>query len=204
MITFSQFITEKYNKDIVAIYPGRFQFPHKGHMQVYKDMLSRFGRVYITTSNKQEEGKSPFTFEEKKKLLVFAGIPEKAIVQTQNPNFPKEVTGHMSKKQVLVVGAGDKVQSEEERFKFTKKDGSPSYYQPFKDHKDSMETFDKHGYIYFTPTFKFKVLGETMKSASELRKMFKAADEKTQVEIIKDLYGKYNKSIHELLKKKLH
>lgn len=201
MKSFSIFLESKKN-DIVAVFPGRFQFPHKGHLAVYHDMLSKFGKVYITTSNKTEEGRSPFTFEEKKKLLMFVGIPEKSIVLTKSPNAPVEITKKMNKKQSLVIGAGDKVQTEEERFTFKKKDGSPSYFQPYNP-KETLESFEKHGYIYFIPTMKFKVIGKVVKSASEIRKMFREADQDTQKKIIKDLYGKYDTGIHKLLVDKL-
>ena len=59
------------------------------------------------------------------------------------------------------------------------------------------------GYVIVTPTFTFDVLGKPATSASELRKQFVSLDNKTQKEFVKDLFGKYDASVHKLLSAKL-
>ena len=69
------------------------------------------------------------------------------------------------------------------RFKsWTKKDGSPSYFQPLKNIKET-ESMDKHGYIMTVPTFDFSVLGQPMRSGTELRNLYSKANEKQRQEI---------------------
>ena len=82
MKSFTGFLSEaqKKKQKIVAVYPGRFQTPHKGHKFVYDFLKRKFGSVKIATSNKVELPKSPFNFDEKQKLLSFAGIPTSDIV----------------------------------------------------------------------------------------------------------------------------
>ena len=75
----------------VAIYPGRFHPFHKGHASVYNFLKSKFDTVYITTSNKIDPPKSPFSFEEKRAMMVHAGIPASVIVQSTQPYRAEEI-----------------------------------------------------------------------------------------------------------------
>ena len=63
-------------KTIVAIYPGRFQPMGKHHAEVYKWLSGKFGKsnTYIATSDKVQLPKSPFSFNEKKKIISSYGI----------------------------------------------------------------------------------------------------------------------------------
>ena len=55
------FINELAEPTVLVIYPGRFQPFHKGHHAVYEYLTGKFGRnnVFIATSNKVEQPKSP-------------------------------------------------------------------------------------------------------------------------------------------------
>lgn len=190
-------------QNIVAIYPGRFQPFHKGHAAVYKWLTKKFNNVYIATSNKVEPPRSPFNFEEKKMMMMHAGVPAASIVQVKNPYIAEEITSRFDPANTIAVFAvSEKDMEEDPRFQFRpKKDGSPSYYQPF---GGKMQTFDKHGYIIVSPTFDFTVLGQPMRSATELRRDFAQADTDTQARIIKDLYGKYDPAIHKIMSAKIN
>lgn len=190
-------------QNIVAIYPGRFQPFHKGHAAVYKWLTKKFNNVYIATSNKVEPPRSPFNFEEKKMMMMHAGVPAASIVQVKNPYIAEEITSRFDPANTIAVFAvSEKDMEEDPRFQFRpKKDGSPSYYQPF---GGEMQTFDKHGYIIVSPTFDFTVLGQPMRSATELRRDFAQADTDTQARIIKDLYGKYDPAIHKIMSAKIN
>lgn len=186
----------------VVIYPGRFHPFHIGHASVYKWLASKFDNVFIATSNKVDPPKSPFTFEEKKRMMMHAGVPASAIVQVKNPYIANEITDRFDPNNTVAVFAvSEKDMEEDPRFQFKpKKDGSPSYYQPYG--KD-MQPLSKHGYIITTPTFDFTVLGEPMRSATELRRNFANADTETQAAMIKDLYGKYDPTIHKIMAAKI-
>ena len=56
---------------IVAIYPGRFQPAGSHHVKTYDWLVKKFGanNVFIATSDVTGD-KSPFTFAEKKKILM--------------------------------------------------------------------------------------------------------------------------------------
>jgi cytidyltransferase-like protein len=190
------------NMDMVVIYPGRFQPFHKGHAAVYKWLAKKFKNVFIATSNVVAPPRSPFTFNEKKRMIMHAGVPANAIVQVKNPYSATEITDRVDPNNTIaVLAVSEKDMSEDPRFQFKpKKDGSPSYYQRY---GGEMQPLSKHGYIIVTPTFDFTVLGEPMRSATELRKDFASADHQTQAEIIKDLYGKYDPDIHKIMAAKI-
>ena len=50
----SEILNEADIRDIVVIYPGRFQPMGKHHAEVYKKLASRFGKsnTYVATSDK--------------------------------------------------------------------------------------------------------------------------------------------------------
>ena len=57
-------------KTVVAIYPGRFQPMGAHHAKTFKWLQSKFKDAYVGTSGKVQLPKSPFSFAEKKKLLI--------------------------------------------------------------------------------------------------------------------------------------
>jgi|SaaInl74LU_5_DNA_1037368.scaffolds.fasta_scaffold01283_2 hypothetical protein len=187
---------------VVVIYPGRFHPFHIGHGKVYKHLASKFSDVYIASSGKVDMSSgSPFTFDEKKQMMMHAGVPSSAIVQVKSPYQATEITSKYDPETTAVIFAvSQKDMNTDPRFQFKpKKDGSPSYYQPM----GPLQPLSQHGHIMTVPTFDFNVLGEPMRSASEFRKNFANADLKTQAQMIVDLYGKYDKSIHRIMHTKL-
>jgi len=194
------------SKKIIAIYPGRFQPFHTGHKKVYDWLMnSRFNETYIATSNKTDVERSPFSFDEKREMMIFSGVDPNSIVQTNQPYRPTELLDNFDPENTIVVFAVSKKDMEEDnpRFNFANKaDGSKSYYQPYD--KDNLETMDKHGYIIVFPTVGFSVLGNAVSSSTEIRDMFRNADPNTQRKLIKDLYGEYNEDVHNLMRKKLN
>ena len=188
----------------LVIYPGRFHPFHKGHASVYNTLVKQFGagKVFISTSDKVAPPKSPFSFEEKKQMMLLTGIPASAIVQTKNPYQALElVEKYDPANTILMFAVSEKDMAEDPRFSFKpKKDGSPSYFQPA---GKNMSPLEKHGYIITVPTLSFKVLGQPMKSATEFRSNFASADEDTQQKMLTDLFGKYDADVHELMKQKI-
>lgn len=191
-------------QQIVAIYPGRFHPFHKGHASVYEYLKGKYDNVFIATSNKVDPPKSPFNFAEKREMMMHAGVPADAIVQTRNPYQAQEILEKYDPETTVVVFAvSEKDMAEDPRFAFKpKKDGSPSYFQPLKGQK-TLAPYSKHGYITTVPTLDFSVLGKPMRSATELRQQFAAADTKVQAAIIRDLYGTYSPEIHKIMAEKI-
>ena len=186
----------------IAIYPGRFHPFHKGHKYVYDYLASKYDAVFIATSDKQEEG-SPFSFDEKKRMMMLTGVPENAIVNTRQPYVPNEILDRLdSSNTAAVFGVGKKDMEEgNPRFKVgLKKNGEPTYYQH---NKDTKETFDKHGYLEVVPTQKFTVLGEPATSATELRKQYATLNDEQAQQFIADLFGKFDKNVMQIMDNKL-
>jgi hypothetical protein len=192
---------------LIAIYAGRFHPFHKGHKAVYDSLVSKFGvsNVFVATSDKQEPGTSPFTFKEKSAMMMLTGVPGSAIKQEKSPYKPENTLSSFDKNTAVIFAVGQKDMDENPRFKpGTKKDGSPTYYQPLagKSAKE-LEGYEKHGYLVVSPTVKFSVLGKPATSATELRKEFTTLDDEQRKEFIKDLFGTYNDVIHKVMNKRL-
>ena len=66
-----------------------------------------------------------------------------------------------------------------------------------------LKTADKHGYIGVAPVRSFNVLGKPVKSASEIRNLYKWGTEPERKQIIRDLYGSVDLEVFELFQKKL-
>jgi Cytidylyltransferase-like len=205
------FLTELAEPTLLVIYPGRFQPFHKGHYAVYEYLTGKFGRsnVYIATSNKTDNAKSPFTFAEKAYFMQLTGVPADRIVQATQPYQIQNVlqSGHIQvanpANTVVIFAVSEKDMADDPRFSFApKKDGNPSYFQKLVDIKQT-ESMDKHGYIMTVPTFDFKVLNQPMRSGTELRKMYSEADEKTRQDIVKDLFGRYTPEAEQIMTAKI-
>lgn len=198
---------ESKSKRIVAVLPGRFQPWHLGHKSGYDYLVKKFGvgNVFIITSNKVDPPKSPFTFEDKLAFITATGIDPRVVVQSTQPYRAQEITAKLDPANTAIVfGVSAKDMAEDPRFSFaSKKDGSPSYFQPMPANISACETFDKHGYIMVVPTTQFKVAGKPMRSASEFRANFVNATPDIQKQMIQDMFGKYDKHLMMLLRTKL-
>ncbi len=68
---------------LLCVYTGRFSPPHRGHQAVYRHLVEAYAEdaVYIMTAEpKKPDERSPFTFEQKKDMLIAADIPASKIV----------------------------------------------------------------------------------------------------------------------------
>jgi hypothetical protein len=202
MISFTQFFTEQTRDGrVVVIFPGRFQPAHKGHAQVYRSLQQEFpgSDVYIATSEKIDD-KSPFTFEERKFVLQKLGISEDKIVKVKSPYVAKEISEkYNQEKDSLVYALSEKDAS---RISYTKKDGSPGYFQRLENAQDLLPMKDK-GYIKVAAVTPFKILGKTVIGATQIRDMYKHVSESERKQIIVDLYGKFDEDIYNLFNNKL-
>jgi hypothetical protein len=217
-LTFENFFSAEVLYDLVVIYPGRFQPAHKNHAKVYNFLIEKFpyASVYIATSNKISHPKSPFSFDEKKLMLVAAGVPEDKIIQTVNPYQAREITRSFTpenSKLIFAVGGKD-MDPAAPRFNFSPTKKGDAYFKPLPNLKTltpaalaELYTFDKHGYVATTPTFHFKLnitgVSLPIKSASEIREIYKTASELGKKEIITQLYGRFNEQIYNLFNNKL-
>ena len=196
-------------KKIFVIYPGRFHPFHKGHKGVYNYLSTKYGGndVYITTTDVVELPKSPFSFNEKVKMMTLTGVPINKIIKVKNNYNLQSLVGQIPidiNRDSIIFAVSEKDMAEDPRFsKFTKKDGSLSYLQPLPKKLDRLEPAITHGYIDTVPTTDFTVLGMPARSASQLRTQYATLSPQQRKEFIKDLFGKYNDEVFNIMNAKL-
>ena len=196
-------------KKVFVIYPGRFHPFHTGHKGVYNYLSTKFGGndVYITTTGVVELPKSPFSFDEKKEMMMATGIPPNKILNVKNNYNLQSVSSQIPinvERDSIIFAVSQKDMAEDPRFKnFVKKDGSPSYLQPMPKNESKLEPAIKHGYLITVPTTDFTVLGLPARSASQLRSQYTTLNPEQQKSFIVDLFGSYNPKIHKILNNKL-
>lgn len=182
-------------ENILVIFPGRFQPFHKGHLQTYNHLISKFGRdaVYITTSNKVELPKSPLGFTQKCSLMNMMGIHSDRIIQTENPYRAKEVTSQINPNStimILAISAKD-LDGDNPSLKVGghKKDGSDNYYQPIPSSLDQCSPLTQYAYVMKVPTYQFELDGKEITDATDIREMLENNDESSKKRILLELYG---------------
>lgn len=190
--------------NVIAIYPGRFHPFHKGHAASFQQLANKFGKnnTYLAISAKQELPKSPFSAGDRAKMAMALGIPKENIISVNNPYAAKEYIERFEKagidpeNTVLVFGVSKKDMEgvpemgipPDPRFSFKpKKDGSPSYLQPYTGNDTKPMT--THAYVVSTDVAEFPIAGQQMRDASAIRKAYMQADDEMKMRILADLYG---------------
>jgi hypothetical protein len=175
----------------VVVYGGRFQPFHAGHYKTYKHLCSVFGakNVYIASSNVQETGKSPLSFNEKRDIAVKVfGISPSKFIQVKNVYQPVEILRDFdSTNTAIIVALGEK---DSMRL-------GGQYFKPYTNDRD-LEGYMTRGYVYSkTPSNSF--------GATDVRNMFRSnlsADQKEKQ--FQKFFGKYNKDVFQMLDKGLN
>lgn len=175
----------KSQSKVIVVYGGGFQPFHAGHMSSYEQAKSAFPSAdfYVASSNDTKQ--RPIPFKDKQFLAQQAGVTDK-FVQVIQPVNPKEILAQYNpKKDILIL-----VRSERDPVNYTKKDGSKSYYQPYKSIKECKPFDDKtgHGYIFVTKKKVFQLNGKEVYSGSQVREMYAKADDKAKRQMISQLY----------------
>lgn len=170
----------------VAVYPGRFHVFHQGHKAVYDHLVKELGseNVYIATSTKQNNTDSPFSYDDKEKMMVKMGVPTGKIIRVANPYKIQEIANTLGldlTQDQLIYALGAK---DAQRF-----DYKPESALQLRSSVKKMQPVGKHAYIEIVPTATFNVLGQTVQSASDIRKMYLAGNDNDRNQIIADLYG---------------
>jgi|9_EtaG_2_1085328.scaffolds.fasta_scaffold01437_3 hypothetical protein len=183
-------------KTIVAIYPGRFQPMGKHHAKVYDWLAGKFGKsnTYIATSDKVALPKSPLNFREKVQVIRKHGIQN--VVQERNVYAPENILKKYNPETTAVVFVYGK--KDAGRLRYTKKDGTPGYFQEYEKSKGNLKGYETHGYVVIAPHIELKIPGFGEMSGTTLRAALATADMKT----FKDIMGWYDPKLYELLRKK--
>ena len=126
----SDFIVEEITRESIALYPGKFKPPHKGHFDVAKQLLEKVDRVEIIISSKPVDG---ITAEQSKKVwelynTLLGGKLDIKIIQGSPVTYVLDtIEANPNTHYVAVYGKG-----EEDRYRNVGKD--PRYM--------NAETFD--------------------------------------------------------------
>jgi len=197
------------NKKTFIIFAGRFHPWHKGHKGVYDYLSTKYSGndVYITTTDVVELPKSPFSFDEKVKMMTLTGVPLNKIIKVKNNYNLQSLVNQIPidiNRDSVIFAVSEKDMAEDPRFsRFTKKDGSPAYLQPIPKRLDKLQPAITHGYIDTVPTTDFTVLGAPARSASQLRSQYANLTPQQRKEFIKDLFGKYDDTVYNIMNNKL-
>ena len=179
----------------IAIFVGRFQPFHKGHYSVYLKLVKQFGvdRTFIGTSNKVELPESPFTFEEKKMIMIaMFDIPPEMIVLTKSPYAPKEILDKFDPTTPVVVAVGEK-----------DKDRLQGKYFDKLPEKGRLRGYEDKGYYVTAPDYKLKLNGKTLNGSLTRRVLGNGKiSKKLKRRIFGTLYGKINNGIFDLIAKR--
>jgi hypothetical protein len=124
----------------------------------------------------------------------------------RNPYQAQEITQDIENPEdtVLIFAVSEKDMGEDARFKFgVKKDGTPSYMQPYPAGGTGVKPMTKHAYVMTTPTVNFRVKGRDANSATEIRKLYTAGNDADRVGIITDLYDEPNSRLKDIFDARL-
>jgi hypothetical protein len=198
------YLLEDSGKDLVVVYPGRFQPMGPHHAATYQALTEKFGadNVYVATSNVVSAGKSPLNFEQKKDIMIRHGIPEDKIVQTKNPYQAQEILQNFNPATTaLVFAVGKKDMQESPRFANlggVRKDGKPAYLRVYNPDED-LASFAEHGYVAVAPHISMDIGPAGEMSGTTLRQVLATADPETFQKVM----GFFDQEIYDMLQNTL-
>jgi len=189
----TEILTEAGIKNVIAIYPGRFQPLSLHHAKTFKWIQSKFGakNSYIATSDKVEIPKSPFNFNEKKKIINKYGFSN--VVKVKNPYIAKEVVSKFDPDTTAVV------------FVVGKKDASrlsgSKFYREWNNKPDV--TYRNGVYYLIAPHISLTVSGYGGMDGTTVRRALGDKSKSDKKDLFKSIFGFFDKSIYNLVVGKL-
>ena len=189
---------------IVAVYPGRFQPMGIHHRDAYMWLKKQFGdkNTYVITSDKVDGQKSPFNFEEKKRIMVKHGVPSSQIVKIVSPYNPQEFfekTGLDPKTTSIVYMIGEKDKGRLKGFKRLMAYNRTTFI-PAKD------LVDPYTYYVYAPHVSYNIPSFGEMSGTNIRKALGDNDAKL-AELryrFKQIFGWFDAGIFNLVISKLN
>ena len=202
----------------IVIYPGRFQPMLSHHAKVFDYLNTQFKdyEVYIGTSNKVEEGKSPFNFKEKQKIAMAHGIDPNRVLEAQQPYVHTFYDQFDHSDTMVIFAVGEKDMNT--RFAMNNVDPDtgldmkvrpnkdtgeidPKYYQMINSIGETPLTMDKRGYLFEVPNQKD---GEEVSSASAFREALKnSPDKEAAKKVFEKQFKEYNEEVFNLIYDKI-
>ncbi len=170
----------------LVIMPGGFHPFHAGHAALYQSAVEAFpgADVYVAATN--DTSTRPFPFPVKEKLAQLAGVPKGRFTQVKSPFRAEEIVHKYDPNNTqLIFVRSEKDAGSQPRPGGTKKDGTPSYLQPYNDASD--QPLSQRAYMTYLPTVEF---GPGMTSATEIRGAWPRLNEKRKTALVMSLYPK--------------
>ena len=168
----------------LVIMPGGFHPFHAGHQALYDAAREAFPSADVFVAATDDTSGRPFPFRIKKFLAQQAGVPANRFIRVKSPFRAEEITQMYDPNDtVLIFVRSEKDRSKPPQAGGVKRDGTPSYLQPYK--RTRLQPFSEHGYMVYLPTVQF---GPGMTSATEIRAKWPemAADERQS--LVQNLY----------------
>ena len=199
------FITELFEaaqQKTLVIIPGGFHPFHPGHLSLYRSAQRAFPGATIVYAATDDQKERPFAFVDKEKLAAIAGVPERAFQLVKSPFVAREITQNFDPNTtVLIFARSEKDRDEPPRPGGVKKNGEPSYLQPYA--KGDLAPMTQHGYMAYLPTVQFDAGPSGVTSATQIRNMWPQADDAQKNAIIADLYPRNPAVARQILDKYL-
>lgn len=170
----------------LVVMPGGFHPFHAGHAALYQSAVEAFpgADVYVAATN--DTSTRPFPFPVKEKLAQLAGVTPNRFVQVKSPFRAEEIVHKFDPNNTqLIFVRSEKDAGSQPRPGGTKKDGTPSYLQPYDDASD--QPLSQRAYMTYLPTVEF---GPGMTSATEIRSAWPRLNEKRKTALVMSLYPK--------------
>jgi hypothetical protein len=168
----------------IVILPGGYHPYHAGHYSLYNSAKEQFPDADVYVAATDDTSKRPFPFAIKEKLARVAGVDKGYFVKVKSPFRANEITDNYDpEKDTLIFVRSEKDRNEQPKPGGTKKDGSPSYFQPYTG--KNIQPFNKHAYIAYLPTVKF---GPDITSATEIRSSWPNLNDRQKLSMVMSLY----------------
>lgn len=180
--------------NIIGIYPGSFQPPHKGHFAAYEYLKKITGtNTFVATSDEIDLPKSPLSFQDKQQIWTRHGVPIDKIVLTKDPQKALEITQKFGTDRTAAIFAMSKKESRGVL--------KNSYFTLYTD-LHNLEPLDKRAYVLIIPddvlSFHQYITPHTIKQGLASKKI----SEEQKRYFFKQIFGWFDISLYDLIKKK--
>jgi hypothetical protein len=168
----------------LVIMPGGFHPWHAGHTALYNSAQTVFPSADVYVAATADTSNRPFPFKLKKTLAQAAGVPANKFIQVKSPFRAEEITQLYDPNETqLIFVRSSKDMDQAPRPGGVKKNGEPSYLQPYK--RTGLLPMTKHAYIAYLPVAQF---GPGMTSATEIRGKWPAMTDRQKANLIRVIY----------------
>jgi hypothetical protein len=176
-------LTNKYTMKTVVIIPGGFHPFHAGHLALYQSARETFPDADVYVAATDDTSQRPFPFEIKEKLAQLSGVEPGHFKRVKSPFRAQEITQNYDPENtVLIFARSEKDRAQPPQAGGVKKDGQPSYLQPWG--KD-IKPMNQHAYMTYLPTVSF---GPGITSATEIRGAWPGLDDRRKTAMVMSLY----------------